>query len=192
MIQHAEEGQLIKVITREMPDSLAVRPPSWVDLREVSLFGDARLRRDIQSVSTCSSFCYFFPSPSYLKSLPSGRFESQEQRTWIVDEAGRIWRELQREDNRVLVRTNVPNEMAEVIHSLTMKLFAQLQMYPTIGRSDAYVAMVATAKAAGLALPLEPGEEIELLRLAKEHLLKRRDGHVRNHFDSLRPRGWRF
>ncbi len=192
LVQHADEGNMIKVITRELPLSLVVRPPSWIDLREASLFGGACQQRDLQSMPASSAFCRFFPSPVYLKSLSASRFESPLHHSWIVGEAQRIWRELQQEDTRALVKTNVPNERAGVIESLTTKLFNQLGMYPTIRRNDAHVAMLVAAKRVGLAVPLKEGDEREMLRLAREYLMRGRDGHVRDRFEALSRPGWRF
>ncbi len=192
LVQHADEGNMIKVITRELPLSLMVRPPSWVNLQEVSLFGGAGQQRDLQSIPSSSAFCRFFPSPAYLKSLPIGGFESPLHHSWIVGEAQRIWRELQQEDTRALVKTNVPNEKASVIESLTSKLLSQVGMYPTIKRNDAHVAVLVAAKRVGVAVPLKEGDEREMLRLAREYLMKGRDGEVRNHFEALSRPAWRF
>lgn len=192
VLQHAEEGCVIKAITRELPDSLKLRPPSWLDLSKRSLFADATHEDSPQATSCSNSVGHFLPSPSYLTSLPPSRFESAEHYSWILGEAQRVWQELQREDTRALVRTNVPNEVAAVIESLTTTLFAQLKMYPTINRRDALAAVSVVAKRMGLLLPLEDGDQEALLRGAKEYLLRDRDGHVRNHFQQLSRPGWRF
>lgn len=184
--QLAEEGRVIKVIARTLPDSLRLRLPSWIDCKQSLLFEPPERHERPEILSRCASFGHFIPSPAYLATLPPARFESSLHASWLMGESERVWRELQRDEVRALIATtNVPKEVTLVLEALATTLLGQVRMYPHINRVEVRRALSSVAHRVGFSPPVSKEDETELLRLARELLLKGRDEHVRSHFESL-------
>ena len=184
MVKLSDEGKVIKVLTRELPDVLRLRPPQPLNLSEVSLFPGGQSARNHSPIAKWAPVGHFIPSPMYLNSLVMDptREPSGEMR-WLLAESQRVWRELQGEDVRALVKSNVPPIAGEVADILSSKLAEALKGGGYIQLSEIHGAIVCAMKATKHSFPLSTQEERSIIKVAENYLQARltREVHARIH-----------
>ena len=192
LILLADEGHAIKVVARELPDALRIRPPSWMDLSRAS-FGGAAIQPSSQaSVLPNSPIAHFMPSPSYLKHLLSQTGEGDRSLMWLFEESGRVSKELQRNDVRVVVKTNIPSLSTEAIEGLTDRLTAAYRLRPTVKREEVHRAVSFVLHTYKGSFPLAREQEQVFLRKAQGIIDGRPGSEVRAEFRGLRAPSWRL
>ena len=184
MVKLSDEGKVIKVLTRELPDVLRLRPPQPLNLSEVSLFPGGQSARNHSPMAKWAPVGHFIPSPAYLNSLVMDptREPSGEMR-WLLAESQRVWRELQSEDVRPFVKSNVPPIAGEVANILSGKLAEALKGGGYIQLSEIHGAIVCAMKATKHSFPLSTQEERSIIKVAENYLQARltREVHARIH-----------
>jgi hypothetical protein len=171
MVKLSDEGKVIKVLTRELPDVLRLRPPQTLNLSEVSLFAGGPSACKHAAIAKWAPVGHFIPSPMYLNSLVMDptREPSVEMR-WLLAESQRVWRELQSEDVRPFVKSNVPPIAGEVADILSSKLAEALKGRGYIQLSEIHGAIVCAMKATKHSFPLSTQEERSIVKVAENYI----------------------
>lgn len=193
MMKLSDEGKLIKVLTRDMPEVLKLRPPTPTSLSDASLFPSKQVPTEQGPVAKWSPVGHFIPSPSFLTSLiGAAHAEPSAEMRWLLLESQRVWRELQGEEVRPFVKSNVPALVTEVTDYLTGILAKALRERAYIDKSEIHGAVVCAMKATKHSLPLKKEEEKLILKVAENYLEARLAREVYARMHPLEHRGWRL
>lgn len=193
MVKLSDEGKVIKALTRDMPDILKLRAPSPTNLSHALLFPDTLSAKEAGPVAKWAPVGHFIPSPSYLSSLCNdAKQEPSMEMRWLLGESQRVWRELQGEEVRPFVKSNVPALVSEVIEHLTDTLGKALKDRHYINKSEIHGAVVCAMKATKHSLPLSKGQEQLILKVAENHLEARLHREVYNRMHPLEQAGWKL
>ena len=191
MVKLSDEGKVIKVLTRELPEVLRLRPPQPLDLSGISLFPVAQVAREQAPIPKWAPVGHFIPSPTYLTTLLSNPTQEPSlAMRWLLAESQRVWRELQGEDTRALVKSNVPPIAGEVAHIISDQLAETLKGRGYIQRSEIHGAVVCAMKATKHTFPLSKQEESLILKAAEKYLEGRLGREVYARMHPLEHRGW--
>lgn len=193
MVKLSDEGRVIKVLTRDLPEILKLRPPIPTNLSEASLFPDKSSAEEVGPIAKWAPVGHFIPSPAYLNAIcKDAKQEPSMEMRWLLGESQRVWRELQGEEVRPFVKSNVPALVSEVIDHLTETLGKALKDRHYINKSEIHGAVVCAMKATKHSLPLSADQERLILKVAENHLEARLRREVYNRMHPLEQNGWKL
>ena len=192
LIALAEEGDVTKVVARELPESLIIRPPSSLDLSKASFGGSPGQPTPRTWEVPNSPLAHFMPSPNYLKALLAQKPDGNPAVAWLLAESLRICSELQRPDVRITVKTNVSSLSTAAKEALTDKVMQMNHFRHTVRREDVHgVVCMVMHKYTGT-FPLSSQQEREFIRQAQISIERREHDEVRRELRTLRAPAWRI
>ena len=191
LISLGDDGYAIKVVARELPAELTIRPPSSIDLAQASF--DRATPPPTSKVWAIpqSPLAHFMPAPKYLEELLARTGGRDTSVAWLLAESLRISKELQRPDIRTVVKTNVASLSHVAVESLTDKLIALNRIRLTVRREDAHGAVCFVMRKYTGSFPLTREQEQVFLREAQTIIERRPGGEVRAAFRDLRLPSWK-
>ncbi len=176
----SQEGALIQVVAKTMPEELILRPM------------DGRPLRTLAPESSNNATARFLPTVATLEHFSREAHPSElEKYSWAIREVSRIVSVLQSStDVRAMLRTNVPSEVKRVVDRITDRLAPEVAHRLNMDKQSTHAAVLTVLKNRSLRFPLSPTDERLIERSAWERLQMTARREVRAEFSSLRLPAW--
>ena len=186
----SDEASVVKVIARELPDKLRVHPfvVTSVNLEGECFSPGTMLGCHAEFAAGKAAVAHYLPSQEV--------FDRQRSRySPVVVEAAfqeltRLFRALQNDDVRALIKTNIQNVAKLATDSLVDKLVGKAKFTCKDAERRFRTVVVGVVHERPLAVPIRPETELKIETLAQERFGRLAGSEVKARFEALRAPNW--